>query len=308
LRLLLAVSFLAFWSCRLYKLEQKLDPENADFLSKVRYIITKAERKIFLELPDSEKADFREEFWKRRDPDPETDENEYKVEYFSRLEQADDLFRGEGKPGYLTDRGRIFILFGPPSERLTYPMEADSSCREVWYYGAFPVIFIDEHCAGQYVLTPVSLEHLQELNMAQDYFQKTFNAEKKFFDYRAVLKKKSLTKDSFEGLLVIDIPYAGLWYKTEEERLETELSIKAEIKDPKGAIVWEQAESVPVAVDEAELKLDSKKKYHLEIPVLVREGLDKLRRGVNTLQVHIKNSTEGEELKKIITFRIESKD
>lgn len=305
---MLAVSFLASLSCRLYRLEQRLDPENADFLSKVRYIITKSERKIFLELPDSEKAEFREEFWKRRDPDPETEDNEYRVEYFSRLEQADDLFRGEGKPGYQTDRGRIFILFGPPSERLTYPMEADSSCREIWYYGAFPVIFIDEHCAGQYILTPVSLEHLQELNTAQNYFQKTFSAEKRFFDYRAALKKKSLTEDVFEGFLIIDIPYAGIWYKTEEDRLETELLIKAEIKDSKGSVVWEKSESVPIGVGEAELRLDRKKKYHLEIPVIVREGLDELRRGVNTLQVHVKNSTEGEELKKVITFRIESRD
>jgi len=50
-------------SCRLYNLERKLDPANAEFLSKVRYIITREERKIFLELPDEEKEEFKKEFW-----------------------------------------------------------------------------------------------------------------------------------------------------------------------------------------------------------------------------------------------------
>ena len=69
-------------ACRLYNLERKLNPADADFLNKVRYIITSEERRTFLELPDSEKAQFIEDFWKRRDPDPTTEENEFKMEYF----------------------------------------------------------------------------------------------------------------------------------------------------------------------------------------------------------------------------------
>ena len=78
-------------SCRLYKLEQKLDPANAEFLSQVRYIINAEERKIFLELPDADKDKFKEEFWSRRDPDPNTEENEFKDEYLSRIERANEL-------------------------------------------------------------------------------------------------------------------------------------------------------------------------------------------------------------------------
>ena len=140
--LLLSSFFLVFFSssCRLYKLERKLDPANAEFLSKVRHIITSKERKIFLELPDSEKEQFIEEFWKRRDPDSDTEENEFKMEYLNRVEKTSKLFGSEPKPGWLTDRGRIFILFGPPTERITYPMGGDpyGRCREVWLYGAFP--------------------------------------------------------------------------------------------------------------------------------------------------------------------------
>ncbi len=137
---LFAVGMLAFAfaaSCRLYNLERKLNPEAAAFFGKVQYIISKEERKIFLELPESERAAFQEEFWKRRDPDPDTPENEYRTEYFQRVERASAMFHGEGRAGWLTDRGRIFILFGAPSERMTYPMDAGGFCREIWYYGAF---------------------------------------------------------------------------------------------------------------------------------------------------------------------------
>jgi hypothetical protein len=58
----------SFSSCRLYNLERKLAPEYADFLSKVRYIITREEEKTFVQLPDMEKPKFIEEFWQRRNP------------------------------------------------------------------------------------------------------------------------------------------------------------------------------------------------------------------------------------------------
>ena len=190
--LLLSSCFLVFFSssCRLYNIERKLDPVNADFISKVRYILTKKERKIFLELPDSEREQFIEEFWERRDPDPDTEENEFKMEYFSRVEKTTELFRSEVKPGWVTDRGRIYILFGPPTDRYTYPMGGGSSgCREVWYYGAFPVVFIDSTCTGTYSLVTYDLSNIREFNLmymaeltrAQGIAQTTFTKEKRFF-------------------------------------------------------------------------------------------------------------------------------
>jgi GWxTD domain-containing protein len=115
-------ALLAFFAgCHLYNLERNLKPPDAEFLSQVRYIITGEERKTFLELPDGDKPKFIEDFWKRRDPDPNAEENEFKVEYFKRLNKSNELFHGEGKPGWLTDRGRIYILFGPPMDRIVNP-------------------------------------------------------------------------------------------------------------------------------------------------------------------------------------------
>src|SRR6201991_4534488 len=79
-----------------------------DWLDKdVAYIITDEERKAFKKLAtDDERERFIEEFWRRRDPDPDTDENEFKEEYYERIAYANEHFTS-GIPGWKTDRGRI---------------------------------------------------------------------------------------------------------------------------------------------------------------------------------------------------------
>lgn len=303
------VSFLLLFfspSCRLYKLEQKLDPENADWLSKVRYIITREERKIFLELPDSEKGKFKEEFWKRRDPDPDTEENEFEMEYYNRVERADKLFSGEGKPGWLTDRGRIYILFGPPTDRITYPMGEDpyNRCSEIWYYGNFPVIFVDSTCSGNYVMETINLEHLHDINIAQDYFQKTFKKEKEFFDFNLSIKKTLVEAEKVEGTVVIEVPYDGIWFKAEEGKLQTTLELQLELRDFEKALIWEYKDSYEVAMDEAELKKKRGQKYRIEVPFTLEKDVSRLRQGKNMLHADIRNKTGGENLKKVMEFSL----
>ena len=143
-----------FSSCRLYRLARELPPEYADFYSKVRYIITKQEEKIFLELPDVEKDQFIEEFWARRDPDPETEENEFKKEFFDRIEYANKRFK-EGIPGWKTDRGRIYIFMGPPDkfeEFFTHdePEVRGSILWWIYYSYELAIEFVDERGNGAY--------------------------------------------------------------------------------------------------------------------------------------------------------------
>lgn len=299
----MAFSFAA--SCRLYNLERKLKPEDAAFFSKVQYIMTGEERKIFLELPESERAAFQEEFWKRRDPDPETAENEFKTEYFQRVEQAGAMFHGEGRVGWLTDRGRIYILFGPPSERMTYPMDASGYCREVWYYGAFPVIFIDEHCSGNFTLTAINLEHLQELNIAQAHFQKTFTQEKKLFDYDVTVAGKVVREDRYEGSLVVVIPYRSLWFTAKDAKLMTTLTLEAELKTAAGKTYWKSTKAFDLLADEEELKAHRDESYRMELPMVLEGDLGTLRQGKNLIQVSLQNSTEGEILRKAVEFRLD---
>ena len=87
----------------------------------VSYIITEEERKAFKLLKtDEERDQFIEQFWLRRDPDPDTPENEYKEEYYQRIQYANEKF-SSGIPGWKTDRGRIYVKFGKPDEIESHP-------------------------------------------------------------------------------------------------------------------------------------------------------------------------------------------
>lgn len=87
----------------------------------VPYIITGDERSTFNSLStDEEREQFIEQFWERRNPSPGSPENEFREEYYRRIAYANERF-ASGWPGWKTDRGRIYIMYGPPDERETHP-------------------------------------------------------------------------------------------------------------------------------------------------------------------------------------------
>ncbi|MGC2236309.1 MAG: GWxTD domain-containing protein [Pyrinomonadaceae bacterium] len=87
----------------------------------VKYIITKDEQKAFKELKtDEERENFIENFWRRRDPNPDTEENEYREQYYERIAYANENF-ASGIPGWMTDRGRIYITWGKPDSVESHP-------------------------------------------------------------------------------------------------------------------------------------------------------------------------------------------
>jgi GWxTD domain-containing protein len=142
-----------------------------DWLDKdVTYIITDEERKAFKKLQtDDERERFIEEFWRRRDPDPDTDENEFKEEYYERIAYANEHF-SSGIPGWKSDRGRIWIMYGKPDERESHPMggqydrpsyEGGGSTStypfETWFYryiagvgSGVEIEFVDPTGSGEY--------------------------------------------------------------------------------------------------------------------------------------------------------------
>lgn len=87
----------------------------------VVYIITPEERAAFKQLSNDEERDnFIEAFWQRRDPTPDTEENEFKEEHYRRIAYANEHFAA-GVPGWKTDRGRMYIVYGPPDEIESHP-------------------------------------------------------------------------------------------------------------------------------------------------------------------------------------------
>ena len=152
----------------------KREPKKAyvEWINDVDLILTQSERDAWKKLAtDEEREKFIEDFWHSRDPDPDTEENEFKEQFFERMAYANEHF-SSGKPGRLTDRGRIYIKFGKPDEIESHPSggyyqrpsyEGGGSTStypfEKWFYRYLPNInsgieleFVDPTGSGEFRL------------------------------------------------------------------------------------------------------------------------------------------------------------
>ena len=104
------------------KLRKELETPWKKWLNEeVVYIISDEEKAAFKKLQtDEEREQFVEQFWLRRDPTPDTEENEFREEHYRRIAYANERF-ASGIPGWKTDRGRIYIEYGPPDENESHP-------------------------------------------------------------------------------------------------------------------------------------------------------------------------------------------
>lgn len=152
---------------------QELSREHDRFLNEEAvYIITSQERERFLSLPTvAERDDFIENFWRVRDPIPETADNEFKTEHFARLEEANRKYR-ESRAGWRTDRGRTYITLGPPQDVMAYPSNTDLYPIEIWFYynleiPNFPtslqLLFYKRNGVGEYRLFSPAFDGMKSL-------------------------------------------------------------------------------------------------------------------------------------------------
>ncbi len=133
--------------------EAELDKEFA----MARYVATSEEVNKYKQLKGEDaKRKFLAEFWKKRDSDKSTPINEFKIEYFRRVEYANQQFTIGSKEGWRTDRGRVYIMYGPPDEIERHPSEVDSKPYEIWYYhnieGGVEFVFVDKAGFSDYIL------------------------------------------------------------------------------------------------------------------------------------------------------------
>ena len=103
-------------------LERELDSQYKKWLNEdVIYIVTPEEKNAFLHLSTNEEREqFIEQFWARRNPDPDSPENSFKEEHYRRIAYTNEHY-ASGIPGWKTDRGRIYIMWGPPDENQSHP-------------------------------------------------------------------------------------------------------------------------------------------------------------------------------------------
>jgi GWxTD domain-containing protein len=124
----------------------------------VAYIITNEERAAFLRLQsDQEREDFIKQFWIQRDPTPGTPENEYREEHYRRIEYSNEHFSTAAVPGWRTDRGRIYITYGPPDQITAEQLGIVSVQHWVYRYiagiGANVALDFTDDGSGEYHMT-----------------------------------------------------------------------------------------------------------------------------------------------------------
>jgi GWxTD domain-containing protein len=127
----------------------------------VVYLITPVERDVFLKLQTDRERDLLiEAFWKNRDPTPDSPPNEFKNEHYRRIDYANRIFgRSAGKPGWMTDRGRIYIILGEPNDIQRFESKSTVYPVEIWFYqnkeelglpGGFNLVFYQKGGLGEY--------------------------------------------------------------------------------------------------------------------------------------------------------------
>jgi GWxTD domain-containing protein len=168
--------------------EQKAKPEPdrafIDWLREVEPILSESEIDAWKKLKTNEEREkFIEEIWHLRDPDPDTDENEYREAYYERLAYVNQHFTS-GKPGYKTDRGRIFLKYGKPDEVESHPAggayQGDLSEGfgatstypfEKWFYrnitgrSGAEIEFVDPTGTGEYRIANNPFEKIALINV-----------------------------------------------------------------------------------------------------------------------------------------------
>ena len=212
----------------------------------VAYIITDEERQAFTRLQtDDEREQFIEQFWLRRDPTPDTLENEFKEEHYRRIEYANEHF-ASGIAGWRTDRGRIYITYGPPDEIESHPAGGPydrpidegggriATCPfEKWRYRHIEGIgtdiaieFVDSSLTGEYrmALDPSEKDALQHVpNANQAASSQVRPPDSRQFDrliqYVGVQRSPRVRFRDLEALVTTNIRYNVLPMKVRADYL-----------------------------------------------------------------------------------------
>lgn len=292
---LVIIFVLLSFSCtsKFQKAKKALPELDREFLTSVQYLITSREKKIFVYLSKDERDDFIKDFWKKRDPSPKTEENEYKDTYYQRMREATSLFISSGKNGWLTDRGRTYILFGPPDRRDIYPTgySFHEPPVEVWFYGMFPVIFVDEYRDGSYKIVYSSYRYLQQISSVEMVLHPKYDTWNK----NLVGKMKIENSEKGVQLIQADIPYKAIVFNKKKNKYIGILVLEAKIfkNDIEINII---KKNIEIKITEEELK---------KLPDLykIKEPIE-LKPGKYKIELKITDKTSGKGIYRTILINV----
>jgi GWxTD domain-containing protein len=256
------------------------DPFYKSFYEKTQLIMTREEAEIYKRLPDkASKEEFIKEFWDIRDPDPGTVENENKEEFEDRVEYANTWFgvwnprrgrleiKDEDKyRGWDSDRGRIYIILGPPDDMVYDGGELFKDRMlsrpggrrfEQWYYFRFRlVVNFTRQSTDRWVMVNPSSElvdamEISKLNLISSVFQEDISRRFKF----------TLSYD--EGILEIKIPVRRISFDEAEEGLLASFKIRVNIYRDNEKIDTLEEEKTWETTEE---EIIERKDYNIQIP------------------------------------------
>ncbi len=202
-------------------LESKKVSKYDDFFQKTRFIMSKEEIEIYKHLPDDQaREEFIQEFWQKRDPTPDTPENEAFEEYQQRIDFANRYFR-ENRPsgfGWNTDRGRIVLQLGIPEKRYFQGFNRSGQI-EVFYYESYQLVieFIDRFGNGEYTLHNPPAQLLSVLDREIKNLN-SFSSDKKrnYITFEAEIKN---------DLLTITVPVKRITFQENDDLLSARLDL-----------------------------------------------------------------------------------
>jgi len=143
--------------------EEQLD----EMFDPLKYYATDKERRSYRKANVDGKRNIILNFWKGRDPDPSTEINEAQFSYQNRLQYVNEQFRTHQREGWKTDMGRIYLIYGEPSEIERFPSSLETKPYQIWYYyeieGGVYFVFVDKSGFGL-----MELVHSTARNELQD--------------------------------------------------------------------------------------------------------------------------------------------
>ncbi len=265
----LFILFVLFgFACR--SIEQKKfekSPYYKSFYRTTRFIMTDYEKKIYRFLPDNKAIeDFIKDFWKRRDPTPNTEENENYDEFLRRIAYANKYFRERTRGlGWNTNRGRILLQLGFPLQRRREQYNLQSETRyvpyEIWYYPRFELVlgFIDRGDTGKYELLSPPPGLLSAIDEAIYEFDINKKYRGKFlFKFKGKYKKNKL---------IFTFPVKNILFK----ELENKMKIKYKF-DISVFLNYKKIDflSITKTIEKKKEELLKLNKLHIDIPYNIR--------------------------------------
>ena len=205
-----------------------LDPKSQAFYDTASLIMTREESRIFKLLQDAEsRQEFIDDFWAKRDPNPDTDVNEFRTEFETRIAYVAKRFRGEGRRGWDTDRGRIYVFMGPPDkfeESLTHgdPSVRGSIIWWIYYDYGLGIEFVDEKGTGSYRIRNYQGEFLEAIDVLK---LGSYVGTEDAFLKKVV--KFDLTYDAATGEIEVALPVKFINFQEDNEgRFSIDLRFK----------------------------------------------------------------------------------